>query len=157
MRPIVIIQHPREKKSKCTLEPLRLRPGYTFYNAHPGFTYDASGHLLLSVNAPELTPDDGILTDLHATKQQKRPLLLLDSTWRLLPQLEGCLTGQPRVRSIGSSVQTAYPRVSKIGADPSGGLASIEALFVALTLLGERDDTVLSDYHWREPFLMQFS
>ena len=50
-------------------------------------------------------------------------------------------------------VATAYPRVSKIAEDPMGGLASVEALYLARLLIGQRDDSLLESYYWREPFL----
>ena len=37
--------------------------------------------------------------------------------------------------------------------DPGAGLASIEALYLARALLGDRDPSLLAGYHWREPFL----
>lgn len=142
MDPVVIIRHPRERRSKCTLEPLRGRPGFAFHRATPGFHYEGTGHLLLSVDAPPLTPAD-----------RGRPLLLLDSTWRLLPRLESVITGNPLRRSLPGDWETAYPRTSKIATDPVGGLASIEALFAARAILGRRDDTLLDEYHWKEAFL----
>ena len=49
--------------------------------------------------------------------------------------------------------RTAYPRQSKIHADPSAGLATVEALFAALCTLGRRDDSLLRFYPWRDAFL----
>jgi pre-rRNA-processing protein TSR3 len=43
--------------------------------------------------------------------------------------------------------------VSKIAEDPTGGLASVEALYLARLLLGSRDDSLLDDYYWRDPFM----
>jgi pre-rRNA-processing protein TSR3 len=100
-----------------------------------------TGFTVLALGAPELSPED-----------VGRPLLLLDSTWRLLPQIEACLFGQG-VRRTLPAVPTAYPRISKIAEDPMGGLASVEALFLAKLLLGERDDALLADYYWRDVFL----
>ncbi len=40
--------------------------------------------------------------------------------------------------------------------DPTGGLASVEALYAAKRLLGDDDPDVLEGYHWREAFLAQF-
>ena len=85
-----------------------------------------------------------------------KPLLLLDSTWRLLPQLEDCLLGDPVRRSLPKWIKTAYPRVSRIAQDPSFGLASVEALYAAQRLLGEEDQSLLDGYYWKERFLMQF-
>jgi pre-rRNA-processing protein TSR3 len=99
-----------------------------------------SGFTVLALGAPELSVADA-----------GRPLLLLDSTWRLLPQLEVCLEGEG-VRRTLPPVATAYPRVSKIAEDPHGGLASVEALYLAKLLIGERDDSLLGAYYWRESF-----
>lgn len=140
--PVTIIRHPKEKLSKCSLQPLVGRPELTFLKATPEFTFDATGFLLLTVDAPKLSNTD-----------QGHPLLLLDSTWRLLPKLESKLTGTPILRSLPNGIKTAYPRVSKVFEDPLGGLASVEALYLAKLILGEEDKTLLADYEWRNDFL----
>ncbi|MFY9342057.1 MAG: hypothetical protein WAT39_06195, partial [Planctomycetota bacterium] len=86
---------------------------------------------------------------------QAHPLLLLDSTWRWLPALRACVVCAPLPRSIPAGVRTAYPRTSKVFTDPAAGLASVEALFVARALLGDRDPSLLDGYRWREQFLAQ--
>jgi pre-rRNA-processing protein TSR3 len=123
------------------LTPLEGREDITFYRARENWSFDVSGFTVLALGAPELSVAD-----------VGRPLLLLDSTWRLLPQLEACLHGEG-VRRTLPAVATAYPRVSKIAEDPHGGLASVEALYLAKLLLGERDDDLLKAYYWREIFL----
>ena len=141
MTPISIIRHPKERRSKCSLTPLEGRTDISYYKAHDGWSFDVTGFTVLALGAEELSSDDA-----------GRPLLLLDSTWRLLPQLEACLLGEG-VRRTLPTVSTAYPRVSKIAEDPPGGLASVEALYFAKLLLGERDDSLLDAYHWRETFI----
>ncbi len=140
--PDVILRHPRERRSKCSLQPLVGRVDLEFYNARPGFRWDASGFVLLDVEGePFEAPDRG------------RRLLLLDSTWRLLPQIRACVEGTPVLRRLPDWIRTAYPRVSKDGGDPQGGLASVEALYAARRLMGRRDDSLLDGYYWREKFL----
>ena len=141
MVPISVIRHPKERRSKCSLTPLEGRADIDFFRARPNWSFDMTGFTVLALGAPELSPEDA-----------GRPLLLLDSTWRLLPQIEACLHGQG-VRRTLPAVPTAYPRISKIAEDPMGGLASVEALFLAKLLLGERDDALLADYYWRDVFL----
>lgn len=141
MTPISIIRHPKERRSKCSLTPLEGREAISFYKAREGWQFDMTGFTVLALGAPELSAEDA-----------GRPLLLLDSTWRLLPQLEACLHGEG-VRRTLPVVPTAYPRVSKIAEDPHGGLASVEALYLAKLLLGERDDSLLEAYYWRETFI----
>jgi pre-rRNA-processing protein TSR3 len=48
---------------------------------------------------------------------------------------------------------TAYPRRSRTFTDPERGLASIEALFAALALLGEPRRELLDGYRWAAEFL----
>ena len=137
-----VIRHPKERISKCSLRFLHDRPEMTFLRGKPDLRFDATGFLLLAVDAEPLGEAD-----------RGHPLLLLDSTWRWLPQLEACVVGAPIRRSIPGGLRTAYPRVSKVFDDPHGGLASIEALYVARKLLGDDDPTLLDGYHWREEFL----
>ena len=140
--PTTVIRHARERLSKCSLRALHDRPEITFHRCTRGFRFDATGFTLLGLDAPPLSPADA-----------GRPLLLLDSTWRWLPQLQACLDGTPIPRSIPPGVVTAYPRASKVFTDPSAGLASVEALYLARRLLGDDDVTLLDGYHWREEFL----
>ena len=137
-----VIRHPKERIAKCSLRFLHDRPEMTFLRGRPGTHFDATGFLLLAVDAPPLSPADA-----------GHPLLLLDATWRWLPQLRACVTGAPIERSIPGSLRTAYPRVSKVFEDPDAGLASIEALYVARRLLGDDDPSLLDGYHWKDQFL----
>ncbi|MFT4902246.1 MAG: pre-rRNA-processing protein TSR3 [Lentimonas sp.] len=141
MTPISVIRHPKERRSKCSLTPLEGRSDFSFYRGRPGWTFDVTGFTILGLGAPEMSEADA-----------GRPLLLLDSTWRLLPQIEACLVGQG-VRRTLPALSTAYPRVSKIAEDPHGGLASVEALYLAKLMVGERDDDLLQGYYWAPSFL----
>lgn len=140
MCPISVIRHQKERRSKCSLTALEEREDITFYKANQGWSFDVTGFTVLALDAPELSVVDA-----------GRPLLLLDSTWRLLPQLQACLYGSALSRTL-PAVDTAYPRVSKLTKDPLGGLASIEALYLAKLVLGERDDSLLESYYWRDEF-----
>ena len=124
------------------MEPLRNRPDLVFYKARPGFKFDATDYILLTLGSPPLSLED-----------VGKPLVLLDCTWRLLPQLEACLEGTPVRRSMPVDVCTAYPRVSKNFNDPNGGLASVEALYLAKRILGENDLSLLHEYIWKDQFL----
>ena len=57
------------------------------------------------------------------------------------------------IRRTLPKVETAYPRVGKITQDPMGGLASVEALYLARLMLGRGDDAMLSNYYWRDDFI----
>jgi pre-rRNA-processing protein TSR3 len=138
----VIIRHPRERKSKCSLEPLRGRADLIFLTASPQLRFDATGYILLDPSAPCLCAED-----------QHLPLLILDSTWKLLPKLTSCIAGEPVRRALPDSIHTAYPRASKDGSDPNNGLASVEALFAARHIQRRSVHGILQHYHWREAFL----
>ena len=140
--PTTVIRHHKERLAKCSLRFLHDRHEMTFLREREGFTFDATGFTLLAVDAPPLSLADA-----------GRPLLLLDSTWRWLPQLLACLRGEPVPRSIPGGLATAYPRVSKVFEDPAAGLASVEALYVARRILGDDDPTLLDGYHWKQEFL----
>lgn len=140
--PTTVIRHYKERISKCSLRFLHDRPEMTFLRGKPGYAFDATGFTLLAVDAPPLSPLDA-----------DRPLLLLDSTWRWLPQLLAGVHGAPVHRSIPGNVRTAYPRTSKVFSDPEAGLASIEALYLARKLLGDDDPSLLDGYHWKDAFL----
>jgi pre-rRNA-processing protein TSR3 len=138
----VILRHPRERRSKCSLEPLRGRADLHFLQARPGFCFNATGYVMLDLAAPVLGAADAAY-----------PLLLPDSTWRLLPQVLERIHGAPIRRSLPVQARSAYPRCSKLIIDPERGLASVEALFLARCLQGRRDDSLLAAYHWRAAFL----
>ena len=141
----VVIRHPKERLSKCSLVPLHGRPDITFHKATAKFRFDADGYTLLTPDAPVLSAADA-----------ERPLLLLDGTWRYAAQLEACLTGNPVRRSLPTDLVTAYPRKSKLFDDPETGLASVEALYAARRLLGDDDPSLLEGYRWKEEFLRNF-
>jgi len=139
-----IVVHHKERRSKCTLEPLRGRAGLAFLDLRPDETVDATGHVVLDVEAPRLTASDAGC-----------PLMILDATWRLQPALRRALTGEFVSRSLPSNLDSAYPRRSKLtpDPDPARGLASVEALFAGLCILGHRDESLLDHYPWKDAFL----
>jgi len=136
-----IIRHPDENLAKCTLEPLRTRQEFSFLQLSSALTVEATNCIVLSINAPLLSIED-----------KGCPLILLDGNWKHVPKLKSCLQGNPIYRSL-PSIPTAYPRRNDEGLDPAEGLASVEALYLALKLLGHDDPSLLSAYHWREQFL----
>ncbi len=141
MIPVSVVRHFKERRSKCSLTPLEGREDMVFFRARPGWTFDMTGFILLGMDGPVLSEADA-----------GRPLLLPDSTWRLLPQIEACLVGEG-VRRTLPPVETAYPRRSQIAEDPMSGLASVEALYLAKWILGERDDALLAGYYWSSEFM----
>ena len=137
----VILRHPDENLAKCSLEPLRGRPDLRFVTAEGAAAVDGDGHILLEVGAPVISPAD-----------IGRRLILLDGNWKHISKLRARVIGSPMPRSL-PPVPTAYPRRNAEGRDPAEGLASVEALYLALRLLGNDDRSLLSHYRWRDEFL----
>ena len=138
---VVIILRHGEDRTQCTIQPLRGTPGLEFLRYPLRRKPDLSRHLLLAPDAPPLTPDDA-----------GRPLVLIDANWRHAARMRKAI--EPvEARSIPPGWRTAYPRSSKIHADPETGLATVEALFAAICILGWRDDSLLRFYPWRDTFL----
>lgn len=140
-RDLLILRDPRESWKRCSLRPLRGMDGVRFVAWKPGLELAGEGRVLLDPAAEPIGERD-----------RGRRLLLLDSSWRRLPQLRRSLVGEFVPRSL-PALQTAYPRKSSTFADPEQGLASIEALYAALALLGAPDPALLEGYRFAEPFL----
>jgi pre-rRNA-processing protein TSR3 len=140
--PTIFVIHPREKRSKCTLEPLRGKPGFVFWKFPKVGPEPLTGYVRLGLDGPPLGPADA-----------PGGLLVLDGTWRLAERMESQFTSIP-VRSL-PVWQTAYPRVSKLFEDPGAGLATIEALFVAYHVMGRETSGLLDGYLWGAEFLQR--
>lgn len=138
---ILILRDPRESVAKCSLTPLRGLPGVRFVEYGPTRRVDAGERVLLHPEGGELSPAD-----------RGRGLFLIDCAWRRVPSLLRSVDGvlHPRRLPVFTS---AYPRKSKLFADPAAGLASVEALYVATLLLGAPRPVLLQHYRWRDEFL----
>ena len=140
LQPTVIVVHPRERRSKCSVEHLRDQPDFAFFTFPNPVTIDLTNYVQLGIGGPELSDAD-----------KDKGLLLIDGTWRLAKRMAPFYKHVP-VRSL-PPVLTAYPRKSFVFADPSEGLATIEALYAALRILGRPSDELLDHYHWKQKFL----
>jgi len=138
--PTVIVVHPRERPSKCSVEPLRGREEFVFCTFPAQVTVNLGNYIRLGIGGPLLSAADS-----------PRGLLLLDGTWRLAARMEPFYS-HVDVRSLPVT-QTAYPRKSVVYPDPNEGLATIEALYAALRILGRETTDLLDHYHWKTEFL----
>lgn len=139
---VLILRDPKESAKKCSLIPLRGTPGVVFREYDANRSVEAGGRVLLD-------PAGEVISD----ADKGLPLLVLDSSWRRLPKLAKTVLGEP-VRRRLPPLKTAYPRRSKDFEDPEEGLASVEALYAALVLLGHGDiEFLLDDYRWKAEFL----
>jgi pre-rRNA-processing protein TSR3 len=138
--PTIIVVHPKERRSKCSVAPLRGRDGLTFWKHPHRGSDDLSNYVRLGLGGPQLAPEDN-----------DRGLLILDGTWRWVESMERDYASLP-IRSLGPW-QTAYPRTSKLFSDPDAGLATVEALFAAYVQMGRPTEGLLDHYQWRDQFL----
>jgi pre-rRNA-processing protein TSR3 len=137
--PTVIIVHPRERRSKCTVARLRGDPRFAFFRS-PRRPPDLSQYVRLGLDGPPLSPADA-----------SHGLLVLDGTWRWVAGMEQYVAEVP-TRTL-PPLTTAYPRVSKTFDDPTQGLATIEAVYAALAILGRDVSGLLDGYPWGSEFL----
>lgn len=138
---VLIYRDPRESTAKCSLTPLRGKAGIRFVAHRVDRRVDVGARILLHPQGELLTPADAGL-----------PLLLVDCSWRRVPQLLGLLDGELTHRRL-PDLETAYPRKSRQFEDPASGLASVEALYAALAILGDRRPELLAEYRWAQAFL----
>lgn len=138
---VLILRDPRESTKKCSLTPIRGLPGIDLRGWKEGRTYPVGTRILLH-------PEGEVLSAADAGPG----LLLIDCAWRRVPRMLRSVEGE-LVRRRLPRLTTAYPRKSRVFEDPGEGLASVEALFAALWILGERRMELLDGYRWREEFL----
>lgn len=138
--PTIFVVHPRERRSKCTIEPLRGRDGFVFWTFPDIGPEPLDGYVRLGLGGDLLGPAD-----------RDRGLLVLDGTWRLAERMVPPFAHLP-VRSLWRW-QTAYPRQSKLFDDPSAGLATIEALYAAFVQMSRSTKGLLESYLWKDRFL----
>jgi pre-rRNA-processing protein TSR3 len=138
--PTIIVRDSRENKRKCSILPLQGRPDLVFFSHPVTVGLDLKGYVRLAAEGPELSPADA-----------GSGLLLLDGSWRRAALMTRAFQDVPP-RAL-KAFKTAYPRISKKGTDPSNGLASVEALFLAYHILGRPTEGLLDHFRWAEEFL----
>lgn len=137
-----------EKANKCTIVPLADRADF---------------RLIRVKGPPKLGPLEATVLLHHegeclTTLRQKMGVVsgiaAIDCVWRRLPVLHRRLAEPvPVLARIPDGFETAYPRRSAKETDPSRGLATIEAIFIASALLGRPDTTLLAKYYFGAKFL----
>lgn len=142
--PTIILRHRKENLKKCSLRGLEERSDFRFFTYPCEELPDLSSYVLLTLDAPPLTEADG-----------DKGIFLIDGTWRYTALMQKQLP-KPDLferRSLPGGFQTAYPRRQEDCPNPSEGLASIEALFVAHLTLKRSTEGLLDHFYWKEDFL----
>jgi pre-rRNA-processing protein TSR3 len=141
--PTIILRHRKENLKKCSLRGLESRPDCHFFTYPKEELPDLRQYFLLTLDAPVLSQED-----------QHLGIFLIDATWRYAGLMENQLP-KPHLfqrRSL-PGFQTAYPRRQTDCPDPNQGLASVEALFVAYSILGRDTESLLDNFHWKDDFI----
>lgn len=140
----IIVDH-GETANKCTIMPLAYREDFCI----------RTGTVTGALRADVLLHPEGI--SLHLIDGVQRAVErvgAIDCVWRRLdPILDRLDKPLPEFVSIPPGFVTAYPRRSKKDFDPTEGLATIEALFIAAAFVGRWDETLLQEYYFAERFL----
>lgn len=144
--PTIILRHRRENLRKCSLRGLESHPLLHFYTYPKDPLPPLSSYILLSIDAPVLSKEDA-----------EYGLFLIDGTWRHSETMFRSLSKPHlfRARSLPPGIRTAYPRRQEDCIDPSRGLATVEALFVACCILQRPTEGLLEHYHWKDSFLKE--
>ena len=137
----IIVVHKSEKAKKCSVAPLRGNPDFSFVRFPGTRKPGLENFVRLGIGGPELGEAD-----------MDKGLLVLDGTWRRAAAMENEYGDVP-VRTLPATWRTAYPRISKVSRDPDNGLATVEAIYAALSILGRNTEGLLDHYHWKEQFL----
>ncbi len=135
-----------ENPRKCTIQPLKGRADFSFhYFSGNKPIAPFTSECLLHIDGEDLT---GIPRgSLHS-------LALIDCTWKKVPGvLQRLAKPLPRLVRMPDGFVTAYARKNKQGLDPEGGLATVEALFIAAAFMGYWDPTLLSSYYFKNEFI----
>lgn len=136
-----------ETANKCTIAPLESRPDFRLFRVKGAAPIGPlQSEIILHHEGEDIT---GVLSS-----KKILGIAAVDCVWKRLPTLLKRVQGaEPRPVRIPSGFVTAYPRKSERDDDPSGGLATIEALFIAAALNGNWDATLLKEYFFSHRFL----
>lgn len=144
MFPTIIIRHRKENLKKCSLKGLEKKQDFLFFSYPTKIKQlpDLSNYVLLKMGAPELKNSDN-----------KKDLLLIDSTWKYLDKILKIIPDNIETRSLPTKYISAYPRKQTMCPDPKQGLASIEALYLAYLITKKDTSNLLDNYYWKDKFL----
>ncbi len=115
-----------------------------FYTYPKTFPESLEGYITLHMEGEELSYKDRDLG-----------LFLMDSTWKYEEKMHSAVKSKyPLIyRKIPNHFKTAYPRVQTGCIDEERGLATVEALYIALKIMQKDTEGLLDHYHWKEDFL----
>lgn len=144
--PTFVLRHKKENLKKCSLRGLEKRSDFQFFR-YPMVDDEElpkSNYVILAIDGTPLSKEDS-----------GKGLFLIDATWRYAKTMSSYVDSKISLekRSIPGGFVTAYPRYQEDCPDPSAGLASIEALYIAYALLGRDASELFDGYYWKKNFL----
>ncbi|MCB1119063.1 MAG: DUF367 domain-containing protein [Chlamydiia bacterium] len=134
----IIWRHRKENLKKCSLRGLEGREDCHFLTYPTDSLPSLEEYVLLAVDGEPLTAGDA-----------DQGLFLIDGTWRYAEVMIRQVGKPVQTRSLPRGFVTAYPRCQQVEA----GLASVEALYAAYSILGRDLEGLLDNYFWKEQFL----
>jgi pre-rRNA-processing protein TSR3 len=145
--PTIILRHRKENLKKCSLRGLEGRNDLLFYTYPSTMPSSLDNYVILHLDNKD--------TKELSIQDKDYGLFLLDSTWNYEPIMHHAVKkNYPLIyRSLPKNFKTAYPRKQTACLEPERGLATIEALYIAYTILQRDTTNLLKDYHWHEAFL----
>ena len=138
----IILRHRKENLRKCSLSGLEDNQNYLFYTYPNKSITPPNTYLTLSLDGPELS-----------RKDSNRGIFLIDGTWHYASIMAKKHAMHLDTRSLPKTLKTAYPRRQDDCQDPTRGLASIEALYIANLILGYDCNYLLDNYYFKDEFL----
>jgi hypothetical protein len=144
----LIITRDSNVEKKCTLFPLRGRPDFSFYSKDDPINI-LSNSIILFPSGEPFSKD--IMDDIMSNELENVAILnivLIDSRWK---KAKGIADNLPDLRKV--SLEGYVTGAQRKDPPPRGGLASVEALYLASIHLGRPDPTLLSKYHFKDRFL----
>lgn len=142
--PTIVLRHRKENLKKCSLSGLESRTDFKFYTYPGDLIPEFKEHFLLSFDGPILS-----------SKDIGHGLFILDGTWRYAEKMFQKTNTLEKMekRSLPPHFKTAYPRRQDDCSDVGRGLSSIEAIYVAYTILGYDTAGLFDRYYWKNAFL----
>jgi hypothetical protein len=155
----IIVSRDEKVEKKCTLYPLRGRSDFSFRTMKNPGNFTLNSILLFPDGEPlttELVYEIRNQLDVNGFKEEHKneqatenelDIVLIDSRWK---KLKGVLDSLPPLRRVSlEGYETGAVRKEP---PPKGGLASVEAIYLASLLFGKPDPTLLDYYHFRKRF-----
>ena len=145
--PTIILRHRKENLKKCSLRGLETSQDILFYTYPQHIPANLTHYVMLHLG------DDS--TQALSKEDLHSGLFFLDSTWNYEKKMHDRIQKEHKLiyRSIPSHFVTAYPRQQTGCEDPERGLATVEALYIAYTILGLSTDGLLDHYYFGKSFL----